>query len=314
VPDGTPRNSPDLLHLLKLMSIHSEVVEPRPASFVLEDALPASSVEPDVDLLELNAAAAGLLLEDETSTLEAGELAGEAEAPARSEGDELPLDGAGVIEQLPEAAELDPPVEARIDERPGEDFQALLAGATLLQRLAVALAAVLVLAITAMFVLFALLPRTGLYATYSVTTGSMEPAIRTGSVVLVAPEDATNIRVGDIIAVTSDQPPYPSITHRVTRVVATSHGPEFKTKGDGNLLEDPWQFGYNGPAGKVRLAVPLLGYALAFSGTIWARLALAGCIGLLLIGFFLPAIWRSAAGKQQPAGQLLPTDGLGLAP
>ncbi|MFI5268330.1 MAG: signal peptidase I [Chloroflexota bacterium] len=163
------------------------------------------------------------------------------------------------------------------------------------------MAGVLVLGITAMFVLIALLPRTGLYASHSVMTGSMKPAIRTGSVVLVAPEDATNIRIGDVIAVTSDQPPYPSITHRVTRIIQTSHGPEFKTKGDGNVQEDPWQFGYNGPAGKVRLAIPLLGYALAFSGSVWGRLALAGCIGLLLVGFFLPAIWRSASGQQQAA-------------
>jgi signal peptidase I len=181
-----------------------------------------------------------------------------------------------------------------------------------LQRIALGLAGMLVIGITAMFVLLALLPRTGLYATYSVMSGSMEPAIRTGAIVLVAPEDPTNIHVGDVVAVTSDQPPYPSITHRVTRIIQTSHGPEFKTKGDANLLEDPWQFGYNGPAGKVRLAIPLLGYALAFSGSAAARLGLAGCIALLLVGFFLPAIWRSTAGKQASTGQIPRVDGLRL--
>lgn len=168
-----------------------------------------------------------------------------------------------------------------------------------LQRLAVGLAAVLVLGVTAMFVLLSLLPRSGLYATYSVMTGSMEPAIHTGSIVVVTPQDPATIRTGDIIVVTSDQPPFATVTHRVARIVPTSHGPEFKTKGDGNLLEDPWQFAYNGPAGRVVLAVPLVGYVLAFSATSWARLTLAGCIALLLVGFFLPAIWRSTAGSQE---------------
>jgi signal peptidase I len=165
-----------------------------------------------------------------------------------------------------------------------------------LQRLAVGVAALLVAGITAMFVLLALLPRTGLYVTYSVMTASMAPAIGTGSVAIVVPEDPKRIQVGDVIVVTSDQPPYPTITHRVTQIVQANGRPEFKTKGDGNLLEDPWQFGYDGPAGKVRLAVPWLGYVLAFSGTVGARLALAASAGLLLVGFFLPAIWRSAYG------------------
>lgn len=168
-----------------------------------------------------------------------------------------------------------------------------------LQRAAFSLAAVLVLGVTAMFVLLSLLPRSGLYATYSVMTGSMEPAIHAGSIVVVTPQDPATIRTGDVIVVTSDQPPFATVTHRVTHVVSTSHGPEFKTKGDGNLLEDPWQFAYNGPAGRVVLAVPLVGYVLAFSATSWARLALAGCIALLLVGFFLPAIWRSTAGSQE---------------
>jgi signal peptidase I len=168
-----------------------------------------------------------------------------------------------------------------------------------LQRAAIALGAALVVGITAMFVLLSLLPRSGLYATYSVMTGSMEPAIHAGSIVVVTPQDPARVRPGDVIVVTSDQPPHATVTHRVTRVIQTDHGPEFKTRGDGNLLEDPWQFAYNGPAGRVELAAPLVGYALAFSSTAWARMALAGCIALLLVGFFLPAIWRSTAGQQE---------------
>ena len=124
--------------------------------------------------------------------------------------------------------------------------------------------------------------------------------------------DPASIRIGDVIAVTSTQPPYATITHRVTRVLPTSHGPEFKTKGDGNLLEDPWQFSY-GPAGRVQLAIPLLGYMLAFSSRGWARLALAGCIGLLLIGFFMPAIWRSTTGKHNREGGRAAAESFGLA-
>ncbi len=162
----------------------------------------------------------------------------------------------------------------------------------LLQRLALTIGALLIVAITAMYLVIALLPRTGLYSTYSVMTGSMEPAIQTGSVVVVLPEDPAEVRVGDIITVTSDQPPYPTVTHRVSRVVQTDAGLQFKTKGDANLLEDPWQFGYSGPAGRVWLTLPWLGYVLAFSATTAARLAVVGAVGLLLVAGLLPLIWR----------------------
>ncbi|HLG70860.1 MAG TPA: signal peptidase I [Chloroflexota bacterium] len=168
-----------------------------------------------------------------------------------------------------------------------------------LRRLALILAAVSVAGLTATFLFLAIVPRTGLYATYTVLSGSMAPAIPTGSVVVVTAEDPSQVKVGDVITVTSEQPPYATVTHRVTRIIPTAKGPEFKTKGDANSLEDPWQFAYSGPAGKVRLAVPWLGYMLAFSATMPARFVLTGSIALLLICYFMPTIWRSASGSHR---------------
>jgi signal peptidase len=169
----------------------------------------------------------------------------------------------------------------------------------ILRRLALLLGVLLVAGLTATFLLLAIVPRTGLYATYTVMSGSMEPSIPTGSVVVVAAEDPSRINVGDVITVTSEQPPYATVTHRVTRILAAARGPGFKTKGDANSLEDPWQFAYSGAAGKVILSVPWLGYVLAFSTTVLARFALAGSVALLLVCYFMPAIWRSASGNPE---------------
>jgi signal peptidase len=168
--------------------------------------------------------------------------------------------------------------------------------AVLLQPAALAVGGLLVLIVTAMFLLLAIVPRTGLYATYTVLSPSMEPTIRMGSIVIVEPVSPANVQPGDVVAVTSLEPPYTTITHRVTRLVMTDHGAEFKTKGDANALEDPWQFAYSDRAGKVQLSVPAAGYLLDWSGTLWGRLSLAGTIALLLVGYFVPAIWRSTSG------------------
>lgn len=87
----------------------------------------------------------------------------------------------------------------------------------------------------------------------SVATGSMEPTIPTGSVILSRPVDAEDIRVGDIIVFASptgatvtggDDGVFASegemlVTHRVVSI-ERGDGLAFRTKGDGNEAEDPW--------------------------------------------------------------------------
>lgn len=94
---------------------------------------------------------------------------------------------------------------------------------------------------------------------YIVRSGSMEPAVRTGSLCLVDTKVSYEcVREGDIIAYKSSLGMY--VTHRVIRI--TEEGME--TKGDSNLMADGISVTENNFMGITRCSIPGLGYLSAF--------------------------------------------------
>ena len=124
------------------------------------------------------------------------------------------------------------------------------------------------------------------FGSYIVTGGSMEPTIHKGSLVIVQPVEAHDVKVGDVI--TFEQYGQ-TTTHRVIAIGQNSTGLTYKTKGDANTVADPEDKTFPGQVGVVRLAVPALGYA-AFSVQAYWRLLLTviaaitfwGCAGGLV--------------------------------
>jgi len=103
-------------------------------------------------------------------------------------------------------------------------------------------------------------------ATFVVTGGSMEPTIHKGSLVIDEPVSADKIRLGDIITFDHyDQ----TTTHRIVGVEGSANGTMFSTKGDANTVTDPEPLSFPGRVGLVKLAVPGLGYAVAWMQYIW---------------------------------------------
>ena len=103
-------------------------------------------------------------------------------------------------------------------------------------------------------------------ATFVVTGGSMEPTIHKGSLVIDEPVSADKIRLGDIITFDHyDQ----TTTHRVVGIEGSANGTMFSTKGDANQVTDPEPLSFPGRVGLVKLAVPGLGYAVAWMQYIW---------------------------------------------
>ena len=80
------------------------------------------------------------------------------------------------------------------------------------------------------------IPRMLGYELYTVVSGSMEPAIPTGSLVYVENMDPTEVQEGDVIAFYSVQGGSAVITHRV--VTNSTVMGEFITKGDANPVDD----------------------------------------------------------------------------
>jgi signal peptidase I len=152
-------------------------------------------------------------------------------------------------------------------------------------------------------------PRFFAYETFIVRSGSMEPAIRTGSLVVVQPIQPPRIAVGDVITYRRPEDPDNSITHRVVEVrpasgVAGGAGaltaaPVFRTKGDANAVVDPWEVQLQGIAWRVTLSVPLAGYVFAFT-----QQPLGRALFLIVPGLGLGALWlhRQWVRLRWPAG------------
>ena len=103
-------------------------------------------------------------------------------------------------------------------------------------------------------------------ATFVVTGGSMEPTIHKGSLVIDEPVTADMLRLGDIITFDHyDQ----TTTHRIVGVEGSVNGPLFSTKGDANQVTDPEPLTFPGRVGLVKLALPGIGYAVAWMQYIW---------------------------------------------
>lgn len=100
----------------------------------------------------------------------------------------------------------------------------------------------------------------GQYKAFVVQSGSMEPAIKTGSVVITKTED--NYKIGDIITFSLNGKSKEHITHRIINI-----SDKFETKGDANEEPDLWQADPTQIVGKSILSIPYLGYFADFVKT-----------------------------------------------
>lgn len=147
-------------------------------------------------------------------------------------------------------------------------------------------------------------PRTGAYRTLTLLSDSMSPGIAAGSVVVVTPEPASAVRVGQVISYRIPIEDHHVVTHRVVEVVQAGEHPLIKTKGDAADAVDPWIARLDDPVvWRARTAVPGLGYAIAFlRGRLAHRLSVSA-IPLVLALIWVGEIWRRPRARRasQPA-------------
>lgn len=126
-------------------------------------------------------------------------------------------------------------------------------------------------------------PRLLGYDTYTVVSGSMEPAIPTGSAIYVETVSPEAVAAGDVIAFYSRGA---VITHRVVENLVVSG--EFVTKGDANAENDVTPAPYEALMGRVAFSVPFLGNVMAVcsgtTGKIYLACGVAGAVLLQLAG------------------------------
>ena len=97
-----------------------------------------------------------------------------------------------------------------------------------------------------------------------VRSGSMEPTIGVGSIVVVRPSNYL-YGVGDIIAFRSEKNSKTNITHRVVSIERSGNQVTYKTKGDANEEADGWTVPQENILGKSYFILPAFGKVLEFS-------------------------------------------------
>ena len=92
--------------------------------------------------------------------------------------------------------------------------------------------------------------------TYSIISGSMEPTIHTGDIVIAKETNKENLQIGDIISFRLGQS---VVTHRIIGIEETENGEVYTTKGDKNNTEDKVEIKIDLIEGKVIGRIPFMG-------------------------------------------------------
>jgi len=103
-------------------------------------------------------------------------------------------------------------------------------------------------------------PLTGNFKFFVVQSGSMAPAVRTGSVVMVKP--SAEYQAGDIITFGQNSRTKPPTTHRIVSISNNNGALAYTTKGDANNAADLRTIQPGEIIGRVLFSLPLAGYAV----------------------------------------------------
>jgi signal peptidase len=127
---------------------------------------------------------------------------------------------------------------------------------------------------------------------FTVMSGSMEPAISAGDVVVTQPIHPREARVGDVVTFRDPEGSGHMITHRVRDVDERAAGVAFTTKGDANNKTEHWTVARNGEIGRVAYRLPVLGYAFVWTRSPLGRILLIAFPLIALGAGALMRIWR----------------------
>jgi signal peptidase len=134
---------------------------------------------------------------------------------------------------------------------------------------------------------------------YVILTGSMTGTYDRGTIVFDRPVQTAGLRVGDVI--TYGPPPgqtaHAQVTHRIRRITRGRDGLRvYQTKGDANLVQDPWRFQLPQPTqDKVVFAIAYAGYGLGVLADRRYRRFLLGIPALLVVLGVLRGLWRDSS-------------------
>lgn len=131
---------------------------------------------------------------------------------------------------------------------------------------------------------------------YNVISGSMEPALKVGSLIYVKEGKPEDVKDKDIIAYYGSGEDSGIITHRVVRNNVTAGS--FRTKGDANDAEDPMLIPYENYIGGVAFKIPYMGKVLTIMTSLYGKIAAACAVGLGVVLNMLGSRQKEESGEE----------------
>ena len=122
----------------------------------------------------------------------------------------------------------------------------------------------------------------------AVLSGSMEPKIPVGSIVIIDDVEPSTLQTDDVI--TYNLGGGTMVTHRVVDVDVEEES--IITKGDANEVVDGAPVAFSQVVGKMRLYVPLLGYISIYIRTPLGIAAACGVLIIVVLLTFLPEVFK----------------------
>ncbi len=117
------------------------------------------------------------------------------------------------------------------------------------------------------------------YKSFLVLSGSMEPAIMTGDIIVSRAQPI--YAINDVVTFRNTDNRI--VTHRITEIAKKTAGAEYSTKGDANRSEDFDTITFGQIIGKVVFIVPKFGYLVSFSKSLPGIAILIFIPGILFI-------------------------------
>jgi len=114
-----------------------------------------------------------------------------------------------------------------------------------------------------LLLLVTLFPIEGNFQVKIVSSGSMEPAIKVGSIVVIKPQ--SEYGVGDVVTFGGRRQNEIPTTHRIVSSRVSNGELLFATKGDSNESVDPAEIKQSDVVGKVLFSIPYVGYIIDFA-------------------------------------------------
>lgn len=117
-------------------------------------------------------------------------------------------------------------------------------------------------------IIFSILPFKNNYKLYTVMSGSMEPTIHVGSLIISKPQKS--YKINDIITYlpASAKNKADTRTHRIVKIEEKNGRNFAQTKGDANNITDNELIPSERIIGKYRFGIPILGYIIGYAKTI----------------------------------------------